>query len=88
MPYEVKKEITNSQLNGSSVSGHYNKPNSLQLIGKVARAHRTAKQEFYQRPAYKDDVDLRAKLAEWAGFYNLSRPHKAVDGKGPYEILR
>jgi transposase InsO family protein len=44
--------------------------------------------EFYQRLTYKDDVDLEAKLTEWKGFYNLTRPHAAHRGKTPYEWLR
>ena len=50
------------------------KPVSPQLNGKVERSHRTDDQEFYQLLSYADDVDLRARLAEWEQFYNRSRP--------------
>ena len=43
--------------------------------------------EFYQLITYKDDVDLKAKLAEWEQFYNYVRPHSAMGGKTPYERL-
>ncbi len=66
----------------------YIKPASPNLNGKVERSHLTDKQEFYQFIDYKGDVDLRAKLNEWEAFYNLSRPHAALKGKTPYEILR
>ena len=66
----------------------YIKPASPQLNGKVERSHRTDGEEFYQLPTYTDDVDLRARLAEWEAFYNLSRPHGAFKGKAPYEALR
>ena len=66
----------------------YIKPASPNLNGKVERSHLTDKQEFYQFIAYKDDVDLEAKLAEWEAFYNFTRPHSALKGKTPYEILR
>lgn len=36
----------------------------------------------------KDNVDLKQKLAYWESFYNLSRPHGALNGKAPYEALR
>jgi transposase InsO family protein len=66
----------------------YIKPSSPQLNGKVERSHRTDDEEFYQLLTYTDDVDLKLKLAEWEGFYNLSRPHGAFNGKAPYETLR
>ena len=58
------------------------------LNGKVERSHRTDKEEFYQLLTYTGDVDLRLKLAEWQNFYNYHRPHSALGGKTPYELLR
>jgi transposase InsO family protein len=66
----------------------YIKPRSPQLNGKVERSHRSDQEEFYQLLTYTDDVDLNAKLAEWEGFYNHSRPHGAFNGKTPYETLK
>jgi transposase InsO family protein len=59
-----------------------------QLNGKVERSHRSDQEEFYQLLNYKDDLDLKKKLAEWEQFYNLARPHGAHRGKTPYESLR
>ena len=58
------------------------------LNGKVERSHRTDKQEFYQLLSYTGDVDLNEKLEEWQNFYNYQRPHSALHGKTPYEVLR
>jgi len=66
----------------------YIKRGTPQLNGKVERSHRSDQEEFYQLLAYKDDVDLAAKLAEWEKFYNFNRPHGAFNGKTPYEALR
>ena len=66
----------------------YIKPASPNLNGKVERSHLTDQQEFYQLIEYKDDVDLEKKLSEWKAFYNFQRPHGALKGKTPYEILR
>lgn len=66
----------------------YIKPRSPQLNGKVERSHRSDQEEFYQLLTYTDDVDLNAKLTEWEGFYNYSRPHGAFNGKTPYETLK
>jgi len=34
------------------------------------------------------DVDLKEKLEEGQNFYNYHRPHSALAGKTPYEVLR
>lgn len=49
---------------------------------------RQTKIEFYQLLTYTGDVDLNQKLEEWENFYNFYRPHTALSGKTPYEILR
>lgn len=37
---------------------------------------------------YKNDVDLEKKISEWENFYNYNRPHGALKGKTPYEVLK
>ena len=66
----------------------YIRPRTPQLNGKVERSHRTDKDEFYQLLTYRDDVDLKKKLAIWERFYNDDRPHGAHKGKTPYEARR
>jgi transposase InsO family protein len=66
----------------------YIRPRSPHLNGKVERSHGTDQREFYQIFDYKGDVDLSKKLQEWEDFYNYYRPHSALNGKTPYEILR
>jgi transposase InsO family protein len=66
----------------------YIKPGTPRLNGKVERSHRTDDIEFYQLLSYTGDVDLNKKLARWEKFYNFTRPHSAVKGKTPYEVLR
>mgnify|MGYP000087670962 CR=1 FL=1 len=63
-------------------------PGTPRFNGKVERSHRTDKQEFYQLIDYKDDVELRKKIAEREAFYNFHRPHSAHAGKTPYEVLK
>jgi transposase InsO family protein len=66
----------------------YIKARTPQLNGKVERSHRTDQEEFYQLLNYKNDVDLKEKLAVWEQFYNFARPHGAHKGRTPYESLR
>lgn len=75
-------------LNDHAVHQHYIKPRTPKHNGKVERSHKTDKMEFYQLLDYTDDVDLKAKLAEWEAFYNYAQPHAAMNGKTPYERLK
>lgn len=66
----------------------YIKPASPNLNGKVERSHRTDEKEFYQLLSYTGDIDLEEKLKQWENYYNYHRPHFALKGKTPYELLR
>lgn len=66
----------------------YIKPASPHLNGKVERSHKTDKQEFWQLVEYVDDIDIKAKLKEWEKYYNCHRPHTALAGRAPFEVLR
>lgn len=66
----------------------YIKPFTPRLNGKVERSHLTDQREFYQIVHYTDDLDLKDKLQYWEDFYNFHRPHSALKGKTPYEVLR
>ncbi|MDD8016106.1 MAG: integrase core domain-containing protein [Acidobacteriota bacterium] len=64
-------------------------PNSPKLNGRVERANRTHREEFYE----VNDVDLgleehNRQLEEWAYIYNHIRPHQALDYLTPYEYYR
>jgi transposase InsO family protein len=66
----------------------YIKPQTPRLNGEVERSHGTDEVEFYQLLEYTDDVDLNEKLKQWEDYYNLHRPHSALKGKSPYEVLK
>ena len=70
------------------ISHVYIKKASPHLNGKVERSHLTDQQEFYQLLEYKGDIDISKKLRQWEIFYNCHRPHGALKGKTPYEVLR
>lgn len=57
----------------------------------IERSHSIDDEEFYGMLAgvVIDDAKLfNTKLLEWERFYNLQRPHGALDGLTPYERLR
>jgi transposase InsO family protein len=66
----------------------YIRARTPRLNGKVERSDRTDKVEFYQLLSYTDDINLNERLAEWESFSNYFRPHRSLEGKTPYEVLR
>ena len=69
----------------------YIRPRTPRLNGKVERSHRIDDQEFYQlldADGITDDIQLlNTKLREWEEYYNVHRPHSALEGQTPYERL-
>jgi len=80
------KRISHWHVEDLGIEHLYIRPRTPLANGMVERSHKTDKLELNQLLAYKDDVDLEAKLAEWEGYYNFQRP-PAHKGKTPYEIL-
>jgi len=63
-------------------------PRSPKLNGRVERAQRTHKEEFYELLDPPDSLaDLRARLLEQEQRYNTYRPHHALGFKTPQEWL-
>jgi putative transposase len=63
-------------------------PRSPKLNGRVERAQRTHKEEFYQLVDPPDSLaELRARLLEQEQRYNTYRPHQALGQKTPQEWL-
>jgi transposase InsO family protein len=64
-------------------------PNSPKLNGRVERANRTHREEFYE--VYDVDLNLEGnnrQLEQWAYTYNHIRPHQVLDYLTPYEYYR
>jgi transposase InsO family protein len=63
-------------------------PRSPKLNGRVERAQRTHKEEFYQQVSPPDSLaELRAQLLIQEQRYNTYRPHQALGQKTPQEWL-
>jgi transposase InsO family protein len=63
-------------------------PRSPKLNGRVERAHRTHREEFYEVA----DLDwtvaaIRPQLLAWEHIYNTVRPHQALGYKRPWEVV-
>jgi putative transposase len=63
-------------------------PRSPKLNGRVERAQRTHKEEFWQvTEAEPELAALREELAEWEVVYNTVRPHQALGYLTPQEYV-
>lgn len=64
-------------------------PRSPKLNGRVERAQRTHKEEFYQQVSPPDSLaELRAQLLDQEQRYNTYRPHQALGQKTPQQWLQ
>src|SRR3972149_4034478 len=63
-------------------------PRSPKLTGRVERAQRTHKEEFYQMLDPPDSMtELRERLRAQEGCFNTYRPHQALGHLTPQEWL-
>ena len=72
------------------ISHTYTRPATPRLNGKVERSHRIDAEEFYRllECVMIDDTGVfNDRLREWEDYYNLQRPHGALDDQTPYERL-
>jgi transposase InsO family protein len=53
----------------------------------VERSHRTDQEEFYNLNTFKDEKDLKDKVAKWENEYNFDRPHMGLKGLTPGEKM-
>ena len=53
----------------------------------IERLWRSLKYEEVYLNAYENVADAKAGIGSWISFYNVSRPHQALDYRTPTEIL-
>jgi len=54
----------------------------------IERLWRSLKYEDVYLKGYADGREARAGIGAWIGFYNLHRPHQALDGRPPMSVWR
>jgi Transposase and inactivated derivatives len=65
----------------------YTKPYRPQTNGKIERFWKTLKEDFIEDALYQNLDDLKEELLGFLIYYNEHRPHSAIDGKKPVEML-
>lgn len=63
-------------------------PRSPKLNGRVERAHRTHREEFYEVADLGWTVaGIRQQLLAWEQIYNTVRPHQALQYRTPWQVV-
>ena len=57
----------------------HSRPYHPQTLGKLERFHRSLKAELLQGNIYTDIDHCQSSFDPWRDFYNLERPHHALD---------
>ncbi len=64
-------------------------PRSPKLNGRVERAQRTHREEYYERHNTPQTIeDHNEDLKRWQEIYNTVRPHQALNYKTPLQVLQ
>ncbi len=63
------------------------RPYRPQTNGKAERFIKTLLAEWAYARAYADNADRLAALPEYLAFYNHERPHTALEGLTPMQVL-
>ena len=61
----------------------HSRPYHPQTLGKLERFHRSLKTELLQGSRYTDLSHCQSSFDGWRDFYNLQRPHHALDLNTP-----
>ena len=61
----------------------HSRPYHPQTLGKLERFHRSFKAELLQGRTYTDLANCQSSFDRWRDFYNLERPHHALDLNTP-----
>lgn len=86
MPGEFGHQLT-WHLEDLGITHRKIRPQTPRLNGKVERSHRTDEDEFYSRYVFDTKKDLTEAMAVWQQEYNQDRPHGALDGLTPQQML-
>ena len=69
------------------ITHRYTKPYRPQTNGKVERFWRTLQEDLIRDTDFDSPEELKDELIQYLCYYNHQRPHQAIDGKTPVEMV-
>lgn len=68
------------------ITHRYTQPYRPQTNGKVERFWKTLKEDLIEETTFDSDEHLKDELLQYLAYYNLKRPHQALNGLSPVEF--
>lgn len=79
------KVLLQIELERLGITAKNSRPYHPQTCGKVERLHQTLKRYLANQPAARTLAGLQGQLDGFTGYYNATRPHRALDGRTPLQ---
>ena len=70
------------------IKHRYTRPYRPQTNGKVERFWRTLNEDLIEGTTFESLEELKDELVQYLLYYNTARPHQALGGKTPLEIMQ
>jgi transposase InsO family protein len=80
------KVLLQSELERLRIAAKNSRPYHPQTCGKVERLHQTLKRYLARQPPAPTLSDLQRQLDGFTGYYNATRPHRALGGRTPLQV--
>jgi transposase InsO family protein len=79
------KVLLQAELERLGIAAKNSQPYHPQTCGKVERLHQTLKRYLANQAPAQTLADLQEQLDGFTGYYNASRPHRALGGRTPLQ---
>lgn len=79
--------LLEAELDRLGIVSKHSTPYHPQTCGKVERLHQSLKRFLTRQPAVSSLGQLQAQLDAFRVYYNVSRPHRALDGRTPVQAF-
>jgi hypothetical protein len=74
-------------LHEMGIKHRHTKPYRPQTNGKIERFWRTISEDFIDGTTFQNEQELKDELYKYLIYYNEHRPHQAIGGKKPIDII-
>ena len=72
----------------NNINQKFTRTANPQTNGKAERVIRTLMEMWHHQHEFKDSEDRKIELNRFINYYNTVKPHKGLNNKTPYEVLK